>query len=167
MSHENVGTQGQDDPLGAPLLTIYNTSQGWLTLKNYDLVLYEHGVLIVLGLTLGNVGREQRRRREARRAGARGVGAHVPAGNAERSAKIVATPLSAILAADPGNRLVPLEEIESAALTRRLGICKLKLRLTEKTSLKFIWLNSSRMNASYDAVTKTLTDLLTGRLRAS
>jgi hypothetical protein len=156
------------EALGSPRLTIYNTSTSWLALKNYDLVIYEHGVLIVLGLTMGNVGREKRRRREVRKAGARGLLVHVPAANAERSAKIAATPVQTILAADSGNRLVPLAEIESVVLSRGPISCKLKLRLTDGTRLKFIWLNwASRGYADYDDVAKTLTDLLPERFRAS
>jgi|SRR5271166_4390954 len=136
MSRENVERAMSSTPaasLGTPLLTIYNTARRWTTPKNYDLVLYEHAVLIALGLRLGNVGREKRRRREVRKAGARGPLAHVPAGNAERSGKIAATPVQTILTADSGNRLVPLEEIDSAGLTRRLGLCTLKLRLIDGT----------------------------------
>jgi hypothetical protein len=167
VSQENVETGAPDEPLGPPLLTIYNTARRWLTLKNYDLVLYEHAMLIVLGLTVGNVGREKQRRREVRKAGARGVGAQVPAGNAERSAKIAVTPFTTILAADRGNRLVHLEEIASAVLTRRLGVCKLRLHLTDGTQLKFIWLNSSRMNAAYAEVANTFARLLPQRFGES
>ena len=96
-----------------------------------------------------------------------GLRAYTHTRNAERSAEIAATQMRTILAADSGNRLVPLDEIESAVLLRRLGTCRLKLRLTDGTRLKFIWLNSSSMNAHYDEVTETLTDLLPGRFRAS
>jgi hypothetical protein len=67
---------------------------------------------------------------------------------------------------DRGNLLVPLVEIESAVLSRRLGICKLELLLTDETRPRFIWVNLS-VNANYDHVTETLTDLLPERLRAS
>ncbi|HWX96191.1 MAG TPA: hypothetical protein VNZ01_04995 [Solirubrobacteraceae bacterium] len=166
MSQETVRTYGPTDPLGPPRLTIYNTAERWLTLKNYDLVFYENAVLIVLGLTARNLRREMRRRREVRRAGFRRPLSHVPAGNAERSAYIAATPVPATLAEDRGNRLVPLDEIESAGLSRRLGMCKLKLRLTDETHATFIWANLS-VNANYDHVTETLTDLLPERFRAS
>jgi hypothetical protein len=88
-------------------------------------------------------------------------------GKRRRSAEIAATPVPTILAADPGNRLVALDEIESAVLSQHLGICRLKLRLTDGARVKFIWLNSSRMNANYDEATKALTDLLPERFRAS
>jgi hypothetical protein len=166
VSLENVNPC-PDEFLGPPLLTIYNTAQRWLTLKNYDLVLYEQAVLIALGLNLRNLGREKRRRREVRRAGARGLGAQVPAGNAERSAEIAATPVPAILASDPGDQLVRLGEIEAAVLSRRLGHCKLRLNLSGNTRLQFLWLNSSRMNADYADVTTTLSHLLSERFRAS
>ena len=166
MSQDNVTTDGPNDPLGPPLLTIYNTAGRWLTLKNYDLLVYENALLIVLGLTARNLGREMRRRRETRKARFRRPLSHVPAGNAERSANIAATPVPAILAADHGNRLVPLDEIESAVLSRRLGTCKLELRLQDETRPRFIWLNLS-VNANYDHVIETLTDRLPERFRAS
>jgi|GEM_PF-4887177 hypothetical protein len=50
MAQEDVGTHGPDDPLGPPQLAIYNTADRWLTLKNYDLLFYEHALLIALGL---------------------------------------------------------------------------------------------------------------------
>ena|ERR1700720_4178552 len=166
MSQENVGTHGPNDPPGPPLLTIYNTAERWLTLKNYDLLFYEHHLLIVLGLNTRNLRREMRRRREVRQAGFHRPLSHVPAGNAERSANIAGTAVSDILTAERGNRLVPLEEVQSAVLSRRLGICRLKLRLTDQTRLRFIWANLS-VNANYDHVIETLTDLMPERFRAS
>jgi hypothetical protein len=159
-------THGPDDPLGPPRLAIYNTAYRWLTLKNYDLLFHEHVLLIVLGLTTHNLPREMRRRREARRAGFRRPLSHVPAANAERSANIAAMPVSAILAADSGNRLVPLQQIESAVLSRRFGNCTLALRLRDKTRPRFKWLNLS-VNADYDHVVETLTDLIPERFHAS
>jgi len=167
MAQQNVRTQGPNDPLGPPLLTIYNTTRHWWALKNYDLVLYQHTILIVLGLSVHNVGREKQRRHEVREEGSRGLMAHVPAGNAERSAKIAATPVPAVLAADGGNRLVTLKDIESAVLSRRLGFCKLKMRLIDETRLKYGWFNWSSRYTNYDDVAHTLTRLLPGRFRAS
>ncbi len=167
MSQQDVRAQEPNDPLGPPLLTIYNTARHLWSLENYDLVLYQHAILIVLGLGMHNLGREKQRRREVRKEGHRGLMVQVPAGNAERSAEIAATPLPTILAADSGNRLVALEDIESAVLSRRLGICKLEMRLTDETRLKYSWLNLSSRNADYDDVVRTLTRLLPGRFRAS
>ena len=168
--NESAELPGSHNDLGAPLLAIYNTAKRWLTTTiNYDVVLYDHAILIVRGLSWRDMRQEmQRRKKEATRAGdSGGLAARTAGANAYRSAIIATTPVTAILAADPGNRLVPYEEIESAALRRRLGSCTLKLRLTDGTRLKFIWLNSRSLNADYDDVTRTLTDLLTDRFRAS
>jgi hypothetical protein len=167
MSQQDVRTQEPNDSLGAPLLTIYNTTRHWWAPKNYDLVLYQHAILIVLGLGMHNLGREKQRRREVRKEGSYGLMGHVPAGNAERSATIAATPVPEVLAADGGNRLIALKDIESAVLSRRLGVCKLKVRLIYETRLKYGWFNWSSRYANYDDVVHTLTRLLPERFRAS
>jgi hypothetical protein len=155
--------------LGTPLLTIYNTARRWWTVKNYDLVIYDRAVLIVLGIRLDSLVREMRRRREARHLeGTRGLGARISAANDERSATIATTPLPVLLAADPGNRLVGLDEIQSARLSRRLGISTLRLELSDGIRLRFLWTNASwRGFPRYEEAAETLRSLLPGRFRAA
>ena len=68
------------------------------------------------------------------------------------------------LAAEPATRLIPLTDIESAQLRRRIWQCYLTLRLSDGTVVRYKWLNSTKYATSYHDADTALRKVLGGRL---
>jgi hypothetical protein len=71
-----------------------------------------------------------------------------------------------VLSKDAGNRLIGSAEIAVARLTRRFGICTVRLKLLTGERLKYMWMDSAKRAAAYAPAKEALQSLLGDRLRA-
>jgi hypothetical protein len=128
--------------VAGPIGSIKNTATRWMTGVNYDLLIYRERIVVARGFSYRDVKEHRQALRDA----------DVREANAARVARAAALDEVALLAQDPGNRVIPVEEIASAILSQRLGICTLRLELASGERVKYRWMNSAKKaTALYDA----------------
>jgi hypothetical protein len=71
----------------------------------------------------------------------------------------------AVLAADPGNRVIPVSAVARARFSQRFGICTLRLTLDSHKVVRFLWFNSAKSATRYDDARALLAGVLGERLR--
>jgi hypothetical protein len=153
-----------------PLFVVPNTATRWVTAANYDLLIWETRFASVRGLTMKSVIEDDRiermilgkgRRKTWREATARQQGL---AGERAETAVRLSEP--ELLARAPGNIVLDWSAIAAARLTKRTGLCTMRLTLADGRRLKWQWMNS-QMAARYEDVEPVLRRVLGPRLSAS
>jgi hypothetical protein len=135
-----------------PLYTIRNTATRWLTLTNYDLLVYED-VLVASVVSYGShfeaakIAAGSSRALTDRGLDDERVAAAARAGRNETAARVV----------------IRADETAAARLSKRMGVVILRLELLHGRDWKFIWLNAERW-ADYSHARDALERMLGSKL---
>ena len=147
-----------------PLYTIRNTATRWLTLTNYDLLLYEDALVASVVTFRSHVEADRRRKRAGERTGVRRTFTDRSLDD-ERVDAAAATSPDEIAAEDARGAITRSDDVVAARLSKRMGVVTLRLELARSSDRKFMWLDRERW-ADYSQALAALERMLGSKLRA-
>ena len=131
-------SMGAGSQSAEPLYTIRNTATRWLTLTNYDLLLYENALVASVVPFRSNVEAVRRRKRAGERPGVRRTFTDRSLDD-ERVDAPAATSPDEIAAEDARGAIVRSDDVVAARLSKRMGV-ELSLEMARSSGRKFMWL---------------------------
>ena len=147
-----------------PLYTIRNTATRWLTLTNYDLLLYENALVASVVPFRSNVEAVRRRKRAGERPGVRRTFTDRSLDDKRVDAAAATSP-DEIAAEDARGAIVRSDDVVAARLSKRMGVVTLRLELARSSDRKFMWLDRERW-ADYSLALAALERMLGSKVRA-
>ena len=153
--------------LPPPRLVIPNAARRWFTTRNYDLLVYSDRLVAVKGLTLRGGMQDERRDVQVRAVlgvpDSKSVWERQRARSEQRVAALITN--GELGSAESSDQiLVPLSDVASAKLGKRVGVVSLRLWLKDGSKLSWRWMNHSLAKPYADAA-PVLRDVLGNLLR--
>jgi hypothetical protein len=143
--------------LGLPVYAIKNTARRWLTMVNYDLLIYDDKIVVARGISWKSVPMEYAQKQSFGLTGRERDEARVH--------KVVFSSGEPPRESDASNRLIPTAAVLGARLVHGSILARLELELSGGERMRFMWLNWSR-NADYAEARRALSGLLGAKLTA-
>jgi hypothetical protein len=150
-----------------PVYVVRHTALRWLTTVNHELFIFDTKLASARGLTwaTGHENIRVDRAVEGKISPSRAK-ERTQAWADERVTRVLDMSDEELLAQAPDNMIIGVDTISAARLSKRLGLCKLRVTLDTGREIRWRWLNRPE-NGSYHDIAAALNGVLGSRLTMS